>query len=190
MLQSHVDTRDSHDPRACLRVCDRSPQQSGFKVSTSAASGSDCGGLTLEGLQEQLVVGLKQLHAGLPGSSRHGGGLLAEPVGFSSSGEPPRVAPRRALLLVWSHLRAAQREADPQPPKQGESEANDRNRAALPLSKQKGSSLLLENPAASLGSLPHLTAGTGPLAPPMAARAEAAARRVSLVEPVSRLRIL
>lgn len=42
--------------------------------------------LTLEGLQEQLVVGLDELQVGLLGCSHRGGARLVQAVGFCTSG--------------------------------------------------------------------------------------------------------
>lgn len=49
-------------------------------------------GWLLEGLQEQLVVGLNELHVGLLGYSHRRGGRLVQPVGFSSRTKTHRVA--------------------------------------------------------------------------------------------------
>ena len=58
--------------------------------------------LTLEGLQEQLVVGLNELQVGLLGCS-HRRGRLVQAVGFSSRTKTHRVAPTWRAVLLWSH---------------------------------------------------------------------------------------
>lgn len=59
--------------------------------------------LTLEGLQEQLVVGLNELQVGLLGCSHRGGGRLVQAVGFSPRSETRRVASNGGALSLWSH---------------------------------------------------------------------------------------
>lgn len=63
--------------------------------------------LTLEGLQEQLVVGLNKLHIGLLGCSHRAGGRLVvvQPIGFTSRAQSHRVA-----LLVRSHYNSGKNE--------------------------------------------------------------------------------
>lgn len=59
--------------------------------------------LTLEGLQEQLVVGLNVLQVRLLGCSHRRRGRLVQAVSFAPRSKSHRGVSSRGVLLLWSH---------------------------------------------------------------------------------------